>query len=75
MHERKKATDKLAKIFRINIGRTLKSIKKFITIMENLMMKEAARAQWHFILSIYHPPLTRAVVAMRVVACTPGIGC
>lgn len=38
----KKATDKLAKIFRINIGRTLKSIKRIITIRENLMMKEAA---------------------------------
>lgn len=65
-----KTTDKLAKIFRINIGRTLKSIKEFITIRENLMMKEAAalRPEHCGILcrpSVYHPPLTRAVVAVH----------
>lgn len=37
----KKATDKLAKFFRINIGRTLKCIFKNYN-RENLMLKEAA---------------------------------
>lgn len=42
---KRKVTVKLAKNFRINIGRTLKSVKKFIIIRENLIMKEAT-ALW-----------------------------
>lgn len=42
MHEKKRATDKLAKMFGINISRTPESIQTCITIKENVMMKEAA---------------------------------
>lgn len=70
-----KTTDKLAKIFRINIGRTLKSIKEFITIRENVMMKEAAalgqRTAAFYVVhlsAIPHSP-------EQGWPCTPGIGC